>query len=143
MSSKTKIIVLHMKEIIYTAIFIALMIVFILLLLFMFLPKAKETNSKAQKYTPGVYHSQISVGNTELDVEVTTSDHEITSVRFSNLDETVSAMYPLVQPAMEEVADQILSSQSTKGISYGEDQSYTSQAIIDAVDDALKKATAQ
>ena len=39
MSSKTKIVVLHMKEIIYTAVFAILAIVFILLLLFMFLPK--------------------------------------------------------------------------------------------------------
>ena len=42
MSSKTKIVVLHMKEIIYTAVFAILAIVFILLLLFMFLPKNKE-----------------------------------------------------------------------------------------------------
>lgn len=38
MSSKTKIIVLHMKEIIYTALFILLGILLILLLVFMFAP---------------------------------------------------------------------------------------------------------
>ena len=38
MSSKTKIFVLHMKEIIYTAVFSVLAIVLILLLVFMFLP---------------------------------------------------------------------------------------------------------
>ena len=36
MSSKTKIVVLHMKEIIYTVIFAVLAIVLILLLIFMF-----------------------------------------------------------------------------------------------------------
>ena len=38
MSSRTKIIVLHMKEIIYTVVFALLAIVLILLLVFMFRP---------------------------------------------------------------------------------------------------------
>ena len=43
MSSRTKIVVLHMKEIIYTAVFATLAILLIILLLFMFLPKNKDT----------------------------------------------------------------------------------------------------
>ena len=39
MSAKTKIVVLHMKELIYTAIFVGLGILLVVLLLFMFLPK--------------------------------------------------------------------------------------------------------
>ena len=39
MSSKTKIVVLHMKEIIYTAIFAVLAIILILLFFIMFLPE--------------------------------------------------------------------------------------------------------
>lgn len=142
MSSKTKIVVLHMKEIIYTAIFIALMIVFILLLLFMFLPSSKETNGEVQTYTPGIYTSQITVGNTDLEVEVTTTENQISSVRFSNLNETVTAMYPLIQPAMEEIAEQVVKTQSLTDIQYSEENAYTSQAIINAIDEALKKATA-
>ena len=132
-----------MKEIIYTVIFIALMIVFILLLLFMFLPSSKETGGKVQKYNPGVYTSQITVGNTDLEVEVTTTESQISSVRFSNLNETVAAMYPLVQPAMEEIAGQVIESQSLTDIAYSEENAYTSQVIIDAIDEALKKATAE
>lgn len=43
MSSKTKIVVLRMKEIIYTAIFIGLAILLICLLFVMFHPKKSET----------------------------------------------------------------------------------------------------
>ena len=43
MSSKTKIVVLRMKEIIYTAIFIGLGILLILLLLVMFRPKKESS----------------------------------------------------------------------------------------------------
>lgn len=50
MSSKTKIVVLHMKELIYTGIFLLLGIVLILLLLSMF--TSKETKTPApQKET--------------------------------------------------------------------------------------------
>lgn len=42
MSSKTKIVVLHMKEIIYTVIFAVLAIILILLLIFMFRPEHRS-----------------------------------------------------------------------------------------------------
>lgn len=41
MNSKTKIVVLHLKELIYTGIFAALGILFVILLIIMFLPKTK------------------------------------------------------------------------------------------------------
>ena len=52
MSSKTKIVVLHMKEIIYTAVFAVLAIVLILLLLFMFLPDKKTDTDPAPDMLP-------------------------------------------------------------------------------------------
>ena len=47
MKSKTKIIVLHMKEIIYTIIFAALGILLILLLILMFHPKEPSPESRS------------------------------------------------------------------------------------------------
>lgn len=49
MSSKTRIVVLHMKEVIYTAIFLLLGLLMIILLLIMFGPsKDKETAASVQ-----------------------------------------------------------------------------------------------
>lgn len=48
MKSKTKIIVLHMKEIIYTIIFAALGILLILLLILMFHPTEQSAKSDPQ-----------------------------------------------------------------------------------------------
>ena len=48
MKSKTKIIVLHMKEIIYTIIFAALGILLILLLILLFHPKEPSAKSDPQ-----------------------------------------------------------------------------------------------
>ena len=49
MSSKTKIIVLHMKEIIYTAIFAALGILLIILLVVMFRPGGKKHGRQRER----------------------------------------------------------------------------------------------
>lgn len=140
MSSKTKIIVLHMKEIIYTAVFATLAVILILLLLFMFLPKNKETKTSEAKYMPGVYTSTVTLNNTALEVEVTVDESHINSIRFSNLDDTVAAMFPLIQPAIEDIAEQVYEHQSLQDIQYSEENPYTSQIIIDAIEEALKKA---
>ena len=140
MSSRTKIVVLHMKEIIYTAVFAVLAIVLILLLMFMFLPKNKESRTNEEKYMPGVYTSTVTLNNTALEVEVTVDESHINSIRFSNLDETVATMFPLIQPAIEDIAEQVYDNQSLENIQYSESNPYTSQVIINAIEEALKKA---
>ena len=140
MSSKTKIVVSHMKEIIYTAVFAALAIILILLLVFMFLPKNKESKTNEEKYMPGVYTSTVTLNNTALEVEVTVDETHINSIRFSNLDESVTTMFPLIQPTIEDIAEQVYDSQSLDNIQLSEDSPYTSQIIVNAIDEALKKA---
>ena len=140
MSSKTKIVVLHMKEIIYTAVFAALAIILILLLVFMFLPKNKESKTNEEKYMPGVYTSTVTLNNTALEVEVTVDETHINSIRFSNLDESVTTMFPLIQPTIEDIAEQVYDSQSLDNIQLSEDSPYTSQISVNAIDEALKKA---
>ena len=140
MSSRTKIVVLHMKEIIYTVVFATLAILLVILLLFMFLPKNKEVKSNEEQYLPGVYTSTVTLNNTALEVEVTVDESHINSIRFSNLDETVATMFPLIQPAIEDIAEQVYEHQSLENIQYSEDNPYTSQVIINAIEEALKKA---
>lgn len=140
MSSKTKIVVLHMKEIIYTAVFVVLGILLVVLLAFMFSPKKEKTGSNSKEYVPGIYTSMVTVGNTNLEVEVAVDSSHINAIRFSNLDESVTAMYPLVQPAIESIAQQIYESQSLDNIALSESNPFTSQMILNAIEDALKKA---
>ena len=141
MGSKTKIIVLHMKEIIYTAIFAALGILLIILLAVMFAPGSGDGDSEVKKqYTPGIYTSTLTLNNANLEVEVSVDESRINSIRFSNLDETVTAMFPLIQPAIEDIAEQIYDSQSLDDISLPEDTPYTSQMILNAIKEAVEKA---
>ena len=142
MSSKTKIVVLRMKEIIYTAIFIGLGILLITLFLVMFRPKkdAVTTSGDAVLYVPGVYTSAITLSSQEVNVQVTVDSDKITSVSLIPLSEAVTTMYPLMQPAMDSISEQILKNQSTENISYSQDTRYTSGVLLKAVDQALLKA---
>ena len=142
MSSKTKIVVLHMKEIVYTAIFAVLAIVLIILLVVMFRPKHQETSAEVKKYVPGTYTSTVTLNNTALEVEVTVDESHINSIRFSNLDETVATMYPLIQPAIEDLAEQVYDKQTVNDIELSEESPYTSQVLLNAISNALEKATA-
>lgn len=158
MSSKTKIIVLKMKEIIYTALFIGFAIVLIMLFLFMFRPKkdnisgrtADQTAENASSaapasvtYVPGLYSSPIVLGSENVNVEVTVDRTEIRSVSLVPLSDSVETMYPLMAPAMDSIAAQILENQSLEGLEYPSRSQYTSMALVSAVRTALSKAVEQ
>ena len=141
MGSKTKIIVLHMKEIIYTAIFLALGLLLIILLAVMFRPDSSARNTDMdKKYTPGTYTSTLTLNNTNLEVEVSVDKSRINSIRFSNLDESITTMFPLIQPAIEDIAEQIYETQSLDNVSLSDETPYTSQVILDAIREAVEKA---
>ena len=141
MSSKTKIVVLHLKELIYTAIFAVLGILLILLLIFMFLPDNKDNATKeTMKYTAGVYTSSIQLNDNAIDVEVMVDSTHINSISLVNLDETTAAMYPLMQPALDNLSQQIYEKQSLENISYEEENQYTSMVLLKAIQSALDKA---
>lgn len=142
MSSKTKIVVLRMKEIIYTAIFVGLGILLITLFLVMFRPKkdAVPTSGDPVHYVPGVYSSVITLNSQDINVEVSVDSQKITSVTLVPLNEAVATMYPLMKPAMDNLSQQIIKNQSTKDISYPTEARYTSGVLLNAVDQALVKA---
>ncbi|MEY8516276.1 hypothetical protein AALC25_04955 [Lachnospiraceae bacterium 29-84] len=142
MSSKTKIVVLHLKELVYTAIFAVLGILLILLLVFMFLPdKKSKPVQETMQYTAGVYTSSIQLNDNAIDVEVVVDDNHINSISLVNLDEATAAMYPLMQPALDNLSQQIYEKQSLENISYGDDNQYTSMVLLQAIQTALEKAT--
>lgn len=146
MSAKTKIVVLRMKEIIYTAIFLGMGILLILLLFIMFHPKktdAPASSDEVQHYIPGVYTSSLHMGNQEVDVSVSVDANRITGIEMIPLTDSVETMFPLVTPAMNSLTQQICQNQSTKNLSYPAEMRYTSQALIGCVEKALEKARIQ
>ena len=140
MSSKTKIVVLHMKEIIYTIVIALLVSLLIGLFFFMFSSKTSPAVPEKQRYEPGVYSAPITLNNTELAVEVAVDENSIQSVRVTNLDEAITTMYPLLQPTIEDLAEQICQAQSLDEIELSEDTPYTSRLLLNAIETALAQA---
>ena len=141
MSSKTKIVVLHTKEVIYTGIFVVLAVVLAVLLFLMFGKNKNADSASADAiYHAGVYTSPITLNDNTFDVEVTVDENHINSISLVNLSETTTAMYPLVEPALDALSDQIYTSQSTENITYSEENKYTSMLLLEAIDNALEKA---
>ena len=149
MSSKTKIVVLHMKEVIYTAIFLVLAILMIALLVMMFGPGKEQSTdtastaaetSEPDRYVAGVYSTAIELGDSSFDVQVTVDTNHINAIDLVNLSETTTAMYPLMEPTLESLASQIYASQSTENITYEDENKYTSMLLLEAIKSALAKA---
>lgn len=142
MSSKTKIVVLRMKEIIYTAIFLGLAVLLIILCFIMFRPKkdAAAASGEPAGYVPGVYSAALTLGNENVNVEVTVDANRIRSIELVPLSEAVTTMYPLMQPTLDDLASQIISAQSTENLTYPSASRYTSNALLKAINTALDKA---
>lgn len=150
MSSKTKIVVLRMKEIIYTAIFVGLGIILITLLFIMFRPKKEAQTASSDlvqtaqaSYMPGLYRTSISLGSQNLDLEVAVDADHINSISLLPLSDSVETMYPLMTPALEQLSEQICSSQSLENLTYPEGSQYTCSALVQAIKSCLSKACGQ
>lgn len=139
--AKTKIVVIQLKEIIYTVIFAALGILLILLLIFMF--NGKDDNvasSDTPLYKAGVFSSSIALKDTAINLEVVLDQNHINQVRIINIDETITTMFPLVQPSLEEIALQLYDDVPIDEVEITAESRYTQTLLIEAIKAALDKA---
>lgn len=208
MSANTKIVVLRRKELLYTGIFAALGVLFVILLLMLLLPgkdadtssgapdspdstaetampdnvadlgrssqfsAAEDASTGASAYTgavdnagavldnasgavldnvsgsvgtdntyiPGIYTTELILGSETANVEVIVSDHAITSVSLADPSETLTTMYPLLEPTMESLNDQLCEMQDPGQVTYSAETRYTSLVLLEAVKASLEKA---
>lgn len=137
MSSKTKIVVLKARELIYTGIFILLGI----LLIFMFVPSHKSKKTKETSgYTQGVYSSPLKLGENELELSVTVKDGKARSVSLKHINKSIKTMYPLIEPSLNEINKQLPKVQNIDDIKFDGQSQYTYTLLKQAIKNALKKA---
>ncbi len=208
MSANTKIVVLRRKELLYTGIFAALGVLFVILLLMLLLPgkdtdasygtsdspdgtaatampdnvadigrssqfsAAEDASTGAvadaetvldsasgavdnagavldsvsgpagtdNTYIPGIYTTELILGSETVNVEVIVNDHAITSASLADPSETLTTMYPLLEPAMESLNDQLCEMQDPSQVTYSAETRYTSLVLLEAVKASLEKA---
>ena len=147
MSSHTKIVVLRSKELVYALVLIVISVLIIMTAVSLFVPQ-KETAAEPQsageasspQYVPGIYSSAIKLGSANVELQITVDADHINSITLSNLDESVSTLYPLMQPTLSELSASILENQSLDGISYTDENRYTSMLLMPAISATLDKA---
>lgn len=143
MGSNTKIVVFKAKELIYTLIFVVFGILLLILLIYMFSSKQKgEQTVSANPYIPGVYSSTIQLGDSSFDVQVTVDSDTISSVSLVNLESSVTTMYPLLAPTVDEINQQISTIDSIDDIQYSSNNQYTAILLNRAIKNALTQAQA-
>ena len=139
MSGKTKIVVLRTKEIIYAALFAIAGILLVAFLIFGFSQKSAKNENK-NAYVPGVYHASLELGENTVDMEVIVNTHEITSITLHHTSQSIATMYPLMEPALEQLSTQIYEKQSLENITYSDENRYTSMLLLNTIERALEKA---
>lgn len=164
MNHQTKILVIHMKELIIGLIVAAALIIITIFAIACFGGKpATSTNeagktsgkstgnvsetrpdnssgaSKSHTYTPGIYTSSISVNGTPVEIQVTVDESNINAIELKNLSESVTTMYPMMQTSFDELSEQVIKNGSTANISYEADNKYTSTVLLNGIEQALDK----
>lgn len=143
MGSKTRIIILQMKEIIYTLVFVLLALLMIFLFIYMFfLKKGNESaeTASAPTYTPGVYTTSILLGEHPVSLEITVDTDHINSIVSTPLEESVTAMYPLLESCLEGITAQLTSGIPLDQVTYDDSSQYTASILLEAIGKALDKA---
>lgn len=133
MSAKTKIVVVKMKHVILTGVLLGILLLLIIFAATYFFSgdEPKPAVEETGMYTPG---------GAAIDVSVAVDSNNINSISLENMTDSVETMYPLVEPAMNELVSQIVQNQSTDNISYANTSQYTSKVLLDAIDNTLSKA---
>lgn len=139
MSTSPKFMVFHLKELIYTLIFIVLGIFLIFMLVFMF--KDKESKSEETgTYTSGIYTSKINLNDASMELKLSVDENHINSITVESIDDAITTMYPLVMPAFEDIANQVVSTQSVDNIKFQDGSMYTYTLLLNSIEDLIEEA---
>lgn len=142
MGKSPKFMVFHLRELIYTATFILLGIILVISLIFMFCNRnqgEKEPETTSSQYEAGVYTSNVTLNGNPMEISVTLDNDHINAITVDNVSDTIATMYPLVEPAFEDIAKQIVDTQSIENIQFSEESQYTYAMLYNAIVDTIKK----
>ena len=142
MGKSPKFMVFHLKELIYTVVFVLLGIVLVISLIFMFCNRnsdEKKEKSSSGQYEAGVYTSCVTLNGTPMEVTVTLDSNHINSITVDNISDAITTMYPLVEPAFEDISKQIVDTQSVDNIKFSEESQYTYSLLYNAIVDTINK----
>ena len=96
MSAKTRIVVLHMKKLVFAGVITGLgvlLVIFLGILLGSSHKQSADNEAVETMYVPGVYTSSVMIDGNPFDVQVSVDEDHINEITMVHLDETVETMY--------------------------------------------------
>ncbi len=99
-----------------------------------------EYYSTEATYRAGVYTCGISLNDTVLSLEIVLDKDHINSLRLVNLEESVATMYPLMEPALNALAEQLMGGIAPKDVVLSEETKYTQLLLMEVINQTLEKA---
>jgi len=139
----TKIFVLQMKDLIRIGIFTLLGLALVILLLVLLLPRSGQAtpDENEARFIPGTYTATIVLNDGPVEVRVTVSENDILMVYLAGMDDVKRTFFPLFEPRMLELAEEVLR-QQTAYIEMPTDYPATTAILQEAVIAALRLAYA-
>ena len=132
----TKFVVVKAKELIKTAVFAVLGVIILVGLITFFLHMGTEADGA---YRDGTYYSEVVLGGETAEVAVTVTEGRIAGVTMEESGEAEAIFYPVLETAMEEVAREVVATQSLT-IAVSKQNAASAQVILDAVAQGLEQA---
>ena len=137
-----KIVVLKRRQLLLCAI---LLIIAVVLILAVSIGKKNDSDNNITledaRYTPGLYQSNIRLSEYTLNLELAVDRDCIKSVSITNLDEEILSMYPLIEPSLRAVSEQLIGGVAIDAVTISEDSKFTQMMLIEAIGSMLEKAT--
>lgn len=155
MSGKTKIVVLKMREVLTSLLFVAIGVVLVVFLITTFAkknqdkldklpevdnPELQEGNLEGALYIPGTYSTEVVLGKENVTLSVTVEKDAISSVALSEKTEAVDTLYPLLEPTLADINEQLAETGSLEGVSSSTDNRYTSMVLLQAIEASVNQA---
>ena len=150
--SGTKILVLHLKEIIRAVVFTVFGIILLFAIIYFFIAQDQPATPEASlSYSPseeislstfiaGTYFAEIPLNFESAGVEVTVTENEIVNIVLTELSDNHQTFYPLLSPTLYSLAQEIIESQSLE-VTMSYENAVTSTLLVDAISRALHEAT--
>jgi len=141
----TKIFVLRIKDLIRLGVFVLAGLIILGVLAFLFIPRqGQETPAMepaAALYIPGTYTASIILNDRPVDIVVTVTESQIVAIEMTEMYESQRKLFPLFEPMMERVSDDVLFYQRADIVIHN-DFPVTTGILQQAVAAALDQAVA-
>ena len=141
----TKIFVLRIKDLIRLGVFVLAGLIVLGVMAFLFIPRqGQETPDRepaATLYVPGTYTASIILNDRPVDIIVTVTENEIVAIEMTEMYESQRILFPLFEPMMERVSDDVLFYQRADIVIHN-DFPVTTGILQQAVAAALDQAVA-